>query len=381
MKKTIYNNRVRWTRITFWILWPIATLILLSVLTMMGGNYQNGNATANQGAALGSLTSAALVAYILVGIPCACTDLIICIYRKRKDLSVQLPIVKLIIPCILLIVIIYAANNLNRHIEKSSHERQNETKISIPIKEKEPEFSQTIADLKEFNSSVIDEMQEQLNDAKLGVKLQSEPHITDPYDKMKNIAESSSGYTGVLLKLSVEGMQEISHLSQEYQKSAGKYTDPTIHDLTHLNECKQSLVQIQSLAEKLSLIFLNYRDYLEKAIPLKPNTSTLNDFDQNKYIIARHAFIESSHQRLTPIYLDYWKTEKEIWNLKIEELELLIKKFDNWDIDSDGITIFENDIDLKEVTSIQSKIKEAANRSLELANKMLNQKRKEIEKW
>ena len=104
-KRKIDNSRVRWVRVMFWILW----LMALSILTLqMIGTYSDERSPYSsiaKAAAPGLFLTFAVAAYAIIGISCAMIEMIICIFRKRKDPSVRLPIRNLVIPCGMLILV------------------------------------------------------------------------------------------------------------------------------------------------------------------------------------------------------------------------------------------------------------------------------------
>jgi hypothetical protein len=128
----------------------------------------------------------------------------------------------------------------------------------------------------------------------------------------------------------------------------------------------------------MNKIMSNYRDFLEKAVPQQPETIPFEDFDQNSYTAARRGFIDGACRTITQSLLDHNKTEVEIWDLKIAQLDLLIEKFTSWEISPDGSMLFDNESDLNELNGLQEKIKKAGARSLDLSEKMLNEKRERL---
>ncbi len=354
--RRVNKNRVRWVRIMFWILWPIAIFFLtaLMIKTSAGGSYADG-------AAAGEFIVTAVAAYVLVGIPCAILEIIICISRKRKDPSVRLPIRNLVIPCVILILIVYGGRKAQELIAKTAQEKRNriESGISNSTK-KEAQYEQELKSLKEFHKSGIDENQKQLDATNSGLEIDPEP------------------YKRLVMKSGAEGMKELSVLAQEYQKAASEYTEPTKHDLQHLHESRQSLMRCKLLMQKQNKNLTNYREFLERTIPQQPETMPFKGFDQNAYTAARSGFIDGGIGTITPTTLAYYKTEEEIWDLKIAQVDLLIEKFTDWESGKDGAALFEKESDIDELNGLQEKLKQAADRSVDLAGKMLNEKRERL---
>ena len=250
----------------------------------------------------------------------------------------------------------------------------------ISRKNKTPKYNQHehgIDDLKEFQNSVINDRQKQLNAINSGIDIEVEP-LKERLEKISQIAGSSDGYVGLLMKSWVEGMNEINVLGQEYQKASSEAIQPSEHDLHHLYKCKESLIRCKILMQKMNKFFANYRDFLERVIPQIPKTISFKDFDQNEYTSARNGFINGTLKNLSPAKLVYYQTEEEIWDIKIEEADFLIERFKEWEIDSDGTILFEKQSDLDRLNALQKKLENAAKRSREHAQKMLDEDRERL---
>jgi hypothetical protein len=374
IRKGITNkNRVRWVRIMFWILWPIAIFFLTALMIKDSavGSY-------SEVAALGGFIGTTFVAYVLVGIPCAILEMIICIFRKRKDPSVRLPIRNLVIPSVILILVVYGGLKAQKLIANTAQEKRNriESGISHSTK-KDTQHEQELKSLKEFYKSGIDDKQKQLDAVNSGLEIEPEP-LKERLNKLGEIADSSTGYRGLVMKSWVEGMKELSAIGQEYQKAASEYKEPSKHDLQHLHESRLSLMRCKRLVQKQNNILTCYREFLERAIPKKPETIPFKDFDQNAYTAARSGFINGTCRTITPTVLAYYKTEEEIWDFKIAQVDLLIEKFTDWELSPNGATIFDNESDLEVLNELQEKLKQAADRSTDLAEKMLKEKRERL---
>jgi hypothetical protein len=376
IKKNITNkNRVRWVRIMFWILWPIAIFFLtataLKIKTSTGGSFADG-------AAAGGLLGTAVGAYALVGIPCAMLELIVCMFRKRKDPSIRLPIRNLVIPVVILILVAYGVHKSQKIIAKSAHEKRNRIESEISHKKKEDaQFEKELKSLKEFRKSRIDDQQEELNALNSGLEIKPEP-LKERFERLSEIADSSTGYRGLITKMMVKGMKELSAIGQDYQKAASEYTEASKHDIQHLHDSRKSLMRCRSLLQKQNMILTNYREFLERAIPKKPETIPFKDFDQNLYAVARIASIDGGCKTVTPTNLASCKTEEEIWDLKIAQVDLLIEKFTYWEISPDGSTLFDNESDLNKLNGLQEQLRQAGDRLANLAEKMLNEQRERI---
>jgi hypothetical protein len=374
------KNRARWVRVMFWIMWPSVTFFLLLILTITTPTreiYADGAAAV--GAAMGGLFAAAITAYALVGILCAMLENIACMFRKRKDPSVRLPISNLVIPCATIVLVVYGGKIGQMRIANAVKEKRNRIEsMQDPNQQKnDAQDKQELEAARKFEKSVIDEKQKQLDSIKSGHEAEPEP-FKERFEKIEQIANSSDQYSRLVMKIGVEGLKELSVLGQEYQKVGSEYSEPSKHDLQALHESRETLLRCKSLRQKMNKIMSNYRDFLEKAVPQQPETIPFEDFDQNSYTAARRGFIDGACRTITQSLLDHNKTEVEIWDLKIAQLDLLIEKFTSWEISPDGSMLFDNESDLNELNGLQEKIKKAGARSLDLSEKMLNEKRERL---
>jgi hypothetical protein len=71
----------------------------------------------------------------------------------------------------------------------------------------------------------------------------------------------------------------------------------------------------------------------------------------------------------------FYKTQEKIWDLRIAEIDLLINKFDNWDITDEGSFDFYEQADLEEVEALQVKLKKAAEEATDLLSKIIDEKK------
>jgi hypothetical protein len=378
--RKINKNRVRWVRVMFWILWPIFILILTALMIKTHGYTRSPDLDYAQSAAAGQLLVTAVAAYVLVGIPCAIIELIICILRKRKDPSVRLPIRNLVIQFGILILVFYGGQKAQKLIAKAAQEKRNRIEDDISYQKRDDaKFEQEMGSLREFSKSGIDDQQKQLDGVNLGLEIEPEP-LDERFGKLSEIADSSAGYRGLVMKSMVEGLRELSVLGQEYQKAAAEVVQLSEHDLQHLNECKKSLIRCKLLVQKQNQIFANYREFLERVIPNAPETIPFKDFDQDAYAASRKGFIDGGSKTITPTNLAYYQTEEEIWGIKIEEADFFIESFKDWEIGADGATIFDKQSDIDKLNEIQRRIQNAAKRSEELGQRMLDEKREKLAK-
>ena len=379
-KRKINKSRVRWVRVMFWILWPTAIFILTLLMINAYGYKRSPDSNYAQAAALGQLLATAVAAYALVGIPCAMIEMIICIFRKREDPTVRLPIINLVIPSGILILVLYNGQKAAKLITEASQEKGNRIEEDISDQKRNDEkFEQEITSLREVYKSGIDDRQKQLDAVNEGIEIVPEP-LEERFEKMREIVDSSDGYRGLAMKSMVEALREMSALGQEYQKASTEVVRPSEHDLQHLYECKKSLTRCKLLVQKLNQITANYREYLEKKIPHSPETIPFKDFDKDLYAVARKASIDGSCKSVTSTFLAHYQTEENLFDIMIEEVDFLIETFKDWEISPDGKTLFANQSDLDKLNDIQRRIENEGKRSEELGQKMLDEQREKLEK-
>ena len=379
-KRKIDNSRVRWVRLMFWILWLMVIFIWMLGLINNYGYRRSPDSSFALAAVLRELLVTAVTAYAIIGIPCAMIEIIICIFRKRKDSSVRLPISNFIAKFVILILISIGGPLATMLIPGAYQEKGNRIEEDISDQKRNDEkFEQEITSLREVYKSGIDDRQKQLDAVNEGIEIVPEP-LEERFEKMREIVDSSDGYRGLAMKSMVEALREMSALGQEYQKASTEVVRPSEHDLQHLYECKKSLTRCKLLMQKLNHITANYREYLEKKIPHSPETIPFKDFDKDLYAVARKASIDGSCKSVTSTFLANYQTEENLFDIMIEEVDFLIETFKDWEISPDGKTLFANQSDLDKLNDIQRRIENEGKRSEELGQKMLDEQREKLEK-
>jgi hypothetical protein len=142
----------------FWIMWPSVTFFLLLILTITTPTreiYADGAAAV--GAAMGGLFAAAITAYALVGILCAMLENIACMFRKRKDSSVRLPISNLVIPCATIVLVVYGGKIGQMRIANAVKEKRNRIEsMQDPNQQKnDAQDKQELEAARKFEKSLI----------------------------------------------------------------------------------------------------------------------------------------------------------------------------------------------------------------------------------
>jgi hypothetical protein len=198
------------------------------------------------------------------------------------------------------------------------------------------------------------------------------------FEKIKNIAESSEGYIGFIMKCSVESLKNLSQLGQEYKKAASEISEISKHDLQYLHEEKKSLEICKSLANETNKIIVNYREFIGKSIPKNPENIPFADFDQKTYAALRIKFIDSASKTVTPTTIAYYQTEEEIWDIKISQVVFLIEKFNDWKISHDRSLLFDKQSDLDKLESLQKKHTQAVEKLEKFNKKSLNERKENL---
>ena len=367
---TSKNNRVKWIRYIFWLAWSIITLLLLS-LELIKNNQQSDIRLA------GAFLGAAFVSYIFVAIPCAVLEIIVCYFRKTKDPFVRLPMRLLYVPCIFLLLMVYGYKIiLDKQSDLYKIKRDKEVNIESSNSIKSHDANGTIdlsKGLKEIDKLTIDDMQKQLESLKAGIYLDPMP-TKERFQSYKKLIDSTEGTLGVILKYSLVGINKIFELSQDYEKASKEIIKPEKHDLSHLFECRESIIKCKLLIQKINRIFGNYREFYEKLIPSETDLIQSDDFSISRYAMMRSEFINWVDKISTNTIL-FYKTQEKIWDLRIAEIDLLINKFDNWDITDEGSFDFYEQADLEEVEALQVKLKKAAEEATDLLSKIIDDKK------